>query len=447
MTLAQGPVSARALVEGLASGLYSSRALTETFLARIAADTTIHAVCTPEPERALLSADAADARRASGHPLGPLDGLPMTLKDALRVAGSRTTWGLGMYRNHIPRTTSKAAELLQSQGVVILGRTTVPTGSFDWNGRNTLHAECTNPHDPTLSPGGSSAGAAAAVASGLSPLDIGSDVAGSIRVPCHFCGVSGLRTTDGWLPISDIGPENLPTGFAHLTTFGPIARDVADLGIVLDVWAAALPVPERPLAEGPLAFSPSIDGLEIQPKTRDALERWLADRGAVEATPDVDFEALMDVWSTLVGFEMARGMPWYARNFPSRWLYGRFVIASRLGPGKMIDGLRQGLVASRRAYEAALARRAEAQARIDDFLSRHRAWALPVCPGSAPPLALSGKPIDGVAYTRWHGMLNCPTSVLGTPALALPLPVKGPPIGLQLHGPRFSDRALVAAFT
>jgi amidase len=446
MTLSPGPASARALADGLAAGRFTSRALTEAFLARIAADRTLHAVCTPEPARARRAADASDARRAKGEPIGPLDGLPITLKDAARVAGSKTTYGLRMYAGYVPRASSRTVAALEARGAVLLGRTTVPTGSFDWNGTNGLTPPCTNPHDASRSPGGSSAGAAAAVAGGLSPLDVGTDVAGSIRVPCHFCGVAGLRVTDGWVPIDDLGPEGLPVAYAHLVTPGPIAREVADLPLVLDAWAAEFQAPERPLGAGPLAFARGFGGLEADARTRDAMERWLADRGAVEAAPDVDADALFDDWGTLVGFEFARGMPWYARNTPTRWAYGLLAVRARLGAGPLTAAFRRGLVSSARAYEEALERLEAVRRHVDAFFERHRAWALPVCPGSATPLDRGGLPVDGVPYTRWHGLYNCPTAMFGTPALALPLPVEGMPIGLQIHGPRFSDRALVAAF-
>jgi amidase len=446
MTLNEGPISARALVDGLAQGRFTSRALTEAFLARIAADTHVHAVCTPEPERALRSADASDARRAAGQPLGPLDGLPMTLKDACRVGGSRTTYGLRTYARYVPSASAKALAALEARGVVVLGRSMVPAGSFDWNGRNPLVPECTNPHDPQRSPGGSSAGAAAGVAAGLSPLDVGSDIAGSIRLPAHFCGVSGLRTTDGWIPIDDMAPEGLPVGYAHLTTLGPIAREVADLSLVLDAWAEAFPADERPLAEGPIAASFGFSGVTADARTRAAMERWLSERDSVEATPDLDFAALFRDWGTIAGFEFARGLPWFGRNTPVRWAYGRFAVQPRLGEGPLTTHFRAGLLASARDYESALGRRAQAQSILDTFLTRHRAWALPVCPGSATLRSLGGQPIDGLPYTAWHGTLNCPTAVLGTPALALPLPVAGLPTGLQLHARRYADRALVRAF-
>ncbi|MBU6161671.1 MAG: hypothetical protein KGO50_11155, partial [Myxococcales bacterium] len=434
MSLAPGPVSARALANSLAVGAVTSRQLTESFLARIAADATVHAVCTVEAERALRSADASDARRSAGAVLGPLDGLPMTLKDAVRYGGSRTTYGLQMYRRYVPTTSSRVVAALEEQGVVVLGRTTVPTGSFDWNGRNTLFAACTNPHDASRSPGGSSAGAAAAVAAGLSPLDIGSDIAGSIRVPCHFCGVAGLRTTDGWLPIHDIAPAELKNGYENILAFGPIARDVDDLALILDAWAAVIPSTQQPLGNGPLAVSWSIDGLHADDRTRSAMEEWLAGQHAVEATPDVDFAELYRVWGTIAGFEFSRGLPWYARNTPIRWAWGKMSVGARLGKGPLSESFSYGMLASANEYERALEVREQAQHAMSRFFESYSTWVLPVCPGSAPPLSQEGTSIQGESYSRWHGTFNCPTAVLGTPALSLPLPVDGLPVGVQIHG-------------
>ncbi len=438
------PPTARALVDGLAVGRWTSRELTEAFLARMVAS-DLHAVCTVEADRARRDAAASDERRARGAPLGPLDGLPVTLKDAMRVAGSRTTYGLWLYRGYVPTRSSAAADALLRQGVVLLGRTTVPTGSFDWNGKNEVFPECVNPHDRSRSPGGSSAGAAAAVAAGLSPLDVGSDLGGSIRVPCHFCGVAGLRTTDGWVPAADCGPEGLPLGYEHLVALGPIAASADDLSLVLDVWAEAFPVAEKPLVDGPIAVSTTFAGLAPDPATRRALERWADGRAVVEAAPDVDPYEACRVWGIVCGFEFARGMPAFARHAPGRWIYGAAMIRPRLGPGLFTDAFVAGVHATPAEYATAMRRRAEVHAVVDAFFARHRAWALPVCGGPALPLTSSGRAIDGVPYATWIGAWNAPTALFGTPALTVPLPTVGLPIGLQIHGPRYGDRALVRA--
>lgn len=437
--------SARDLVDGLAAGRWTSAALTEEHLARIAAS-KLNAVNTVEAERARRDAAASDTRRAAGRTLGPLDGLPITLKDAMRVAGSRTTYGLLPYARYKPVTSSRAAAALLDGGAVLVGRTNVPTGSFDWNGKNELFPETCHPIDPARSPGGSSAGAAAAVASGLAALDVGSDLGGSIRVPCHWCGVYGLRTTDGWVPMADCAPEDLPTGYEHLVTLGPIAREAGDLALVLDAWAAAFPVQERALGDGPVAVTWSVLGLEAAPATRAAIERWLP-AGAMEAAPDVDLEQAFRDWGVISGFEFSRGMPWYGRPGLSRWIYGALLVQPRLGPGRFTTCFRAGLAATAADYEAAMARRDAVHAGLDAFFARYRAWALPITPGPALLRSQSGRAIDGVPYADHIGAWNAPTALFGTPALTIPLATSGLPLGVQVHGPRFSDRALVRGFS
>jgi amidase len=150
---------------------------------------------------ALLQAKESDARRAAGSPLSCLDGLPMTIKDAIRIKDRPTTYVMWPLRNYRPRSDSQLIKVLRSSGIVFLGRSAVPTAAFDWNCRNLVYPECVNPFDPQRTPGGSSGGAAAALAKGFTPLELGSDLGGSIRYPAHCCGVYGLRTTDGWLPV------------------------------------------------------------------------------------------------------------------------------------------------------------------------------------------------------------------------------------------------------
>jgi amidase len=160
-------------------------------------------------------ADAGETG-ASGQAFSALDGIPMTIKDTIRVKGYPSPYGTWFMRNYVPKADSRIVAALRASGLVILGRTAMPTAAFDWNCRNQVYPECVNPIDPENTPGGSSGGAAAALASGMTPLDLGSDVAGSIRYPAHCCGVFGLRMTDQWLPIDDVGAENSPSGVRQI---------------------------------------------------------------------------------------------------------------------------------------------------------------------------------------------------------------------------------------
>src|SRR5262249_43570132 len=158
------------------------------FLDRIRAlNPVVHAVVSDWSQSALEQARISDKRRADGRPLSRIDGLPMTLKDAFRIRDRITTYGIILFKYHRARSDAAVIEALRFAGVVFMGQTVVPTACFDWNCRNQVYPEAVNPYNPARTPGGSSGGAAAAVASGMTPLEIGSDMGGSIRYPAHCC--------------------------------------------------------------------------------------------------------------------------------------------------------------------------------------------------------------------------------------------------------------------
>ena len=166
--------SATSLARGLRNGHWTSIALTEHFLKRIREiNPQIHAVPYVFEKEALVQARESDARRAAGGALSAIDGLPMTIKDAARMKDSPSTYGLLLLRFHRPTSDCQLIAILRRSGVVFLGRTAVPTASFDWNCKNWVYPECVNSHDSSRTPGGSSGGAAAALARGLTPLELG----------------------------------------------------------------------------------------------------------------------------------------------------------------------------------------------------------------------------------------------------------------------------------
>ncbi|MEC8545110.1 MAG: amidase family protein, partial [SAR324 cluster bacterium] len=166
----------------------------------------IKAVSVLAADEALASARRADQELSAGSSeVGPLHGVPITLKDHAIVKGLRTTLGMPQYWNYRPSKDCELVARLRRAGAIILGRTNVPFGCYDWNCRNPIYPETVNPWDFSRTPGGSSGGAAAAIATGMTPLEMGSDLAGSIRLPSHCCGIFGLRTTDGLLPMNDVG--------------------------------------------------------------------------------------------------------------------------------------------------------------------------------------------------------------------------------------------------
>lgn len=225
----------------IAAGETSARAEVEAAIARIEErDGAINAVVVRDFERARAAADDADAAVARGD-RRPLLGVPMTVKEAFDVAGLPTTWGFEQHRGFVAGEDAVAVKRLKAAGAIILGKTNVPVGLADHQSFNPVYGRTVHPRDPDRSPGGSSGGAAAAVASGMVPLELGSDIGGSIRVPAAFNGIWGHKPTYGAL---DPDGHNFPgtDGAAPpLGVIGPLARDPDDLALALDLLA------DRPL--------------------------------------------------------------------------------------------------------------------------------------------------------------------------------------------------------
>lgn len=202
-------------------------------------DGRINAVVVRDFERAYEQARAADEARARARhadDLGPLCGLPMTVKEAFDVAGLATTWGLPACRDNVARTNAEAVDRLIAAGAIVFGKTNVPEALADCQSHNALFGTTNNPWDTRLTCGGSSGGSAAALAAGFTPIELGSDLGGSIRTPAHFCGVFSHKPSYGL--VSQIG-HSLSPGITQpdLGVIGPMARTAADLRLLLDILA------------------------------------------------------------------------------------------------------------------------------------------------------------------------------------------------------------------
>jgi amidase len=234
-----GPMyrTAGELVPALASRQVSSRELVDSAIARIEAlDPKIKAVVVRDFDRARAAADAADAALARGE-CHPLLGLPMTVKEAFNVAGLPTTWGHLKFKDWRPDADALVVQRLKAAGAIILGKTNVPVDLGDWQSYNEVYGTTNNPWDPTRSPGGSSGGAAAALAAGFVPLELGSDIGGSLRCPAHFCGVFSHKPSLDLVPWRGAGPPQTPAIAVRgdLAVIGPMARSAADLALELAV--------------------------------------------------------------------------------------------------------------------------------------------------------------------------------------------------------------------
>ena len=227
----------------------SSRELTATLLAWIeAANPGLNAVVELGAEQAAREAAAADQATARGGDLGPLHGVPMTVKDAFDAAGLHTTWGNPAFADHVAGSDATVVRRLRRAGAIVVGKTNVALmlGDFGQTA-NPLHGVTNNPWDPARTPGGSSGGAAAAVAAAMTFLEYGSDLVGSIRIPASYCGVYGLKPSVGSVPLTGFQPPGPPAGpsdMTYLSAVGPLGRSAGDLRTALRATAG----PEPPAA-------------------------------------------------------------------------------------------------------------------------------------------------------------------------------------------------------
>src|SRR5258708_35674637 len=218
--------SRRELVAMLGARQISGVELLEHVIARIEGlDQRINAVVVRDFERAHAAAVAADAALARGE-RAPLLGIPMTVKEAYNVAGLPTTWGMPMFKGWMPKEDSVAVARLKAAGAIIIGKTNVPFALSDWQSYNEIYGSTNNPWDLSRTPGGSSGGSAAALAAGYVPLEIGSDIAGSIRVPAAFCGVFRHKPSQALIPFPRVSVPTHEEPGAHggLSAPPPIAR-------------------------------------------------------------------------------------------------------------------------------------------------------------------------------------------------------------------------------
>ena len=435
--------SAGALARAVARRQVSAVELFEAAVRAIEAkDGPINAVVVRDFDRARDAAEAADAAVGRGE-RRPLLGVPMTVKDSHHVAGLPTTWGLAPFKGWTPKVDSTGVTRLKAAGAVILGKTNIPPSLGDWQADNPIYGRTNNPHDLSRSPGGSSGGGAAALASGMVPLEFGSDIGGSIRVPAHFCGVFGHKPTFDLVPQTGHQPPPFdgPAAGVEFGVVGPLARTAADLALAMAVLAG----PDGDLAHG--------YRLDLPPPRGGALADFrvliLADHPAAKADEEVlaPLEALAQRLQA-AGAEVSRSSPLTPDLAAAQRTYlgmlGAITGRGRPGATPAIDTF--AYMAGLDAIAAARAQWAELFETFDVVLAPPFGTA--AFPHTDEPdwpkrrLTINGEPTPYGAQIAWPGIATFP----GLPATCAPIArtKAGLPVGVQIIGPRFEDRTTIA---
>ena len=422
---------------------------------------SLNAVVAADPERALERARAIDDARSRGEATGLLAGLPMTIKDTFDVAGMAASSGLAEFRR---RMTGDAVAVAHARhaGAVIWGKTNVPVMAGDWQTANRLYGVTNNPWDLTRTPGGSSGGAAAALASRVTSLEIGSDIGGSLRVPASFCGVYAHKPTWGMVsPRGHVPPHPGSHAERDLNVVGPMARSARDLRLLLSVIeAGALASKAAPADLKTVRIGLWLDDplCPLDPEVRATLEAFAADLRAAGAAVEliqspIDMAALLFAYQTLLGAVLGEDMPAKTlRDLEMRRPFAKRELARGAGPLSSAAST-LAYTARHREWLTADAVRARLRHEIAAAFDSYSVILAPIAPVPAFPhdsrpfgarsLAMSdGQQIPYNAMLTWISL----ATALHLPATAIPagLTAGGLPVGAQLIGPLGSDARTLA---
>ena len=425
----------------------SARELLDLHLERIEErNPQLNAIVSLDPDRAREGARSADEALASGAEVGPLHGLPFAFKDTHAVAGWRTTYGSPLYRDHVPDRDELLVERVRRAGVVVVGRTNVPEFAAGSHTFNTVFGTTLNPVDPSRSAGGSSGGAACALAAGMVPLADGSDMGGSLRNPASFCGVVGLRPSLGRVPAWPLYNQWETTSGG-----GPLARNVGDLALLLSVLAGPDPRAPQALGDPGSAFAPPVSGSLAG--LRVALSVDLG--GAIEVDDEV---AAIVASSAEVFGSVADAHPDLSLADDTFRTLRAWHFQARFGAllAEHPDAFKQSLADNIRAGESltgadvarAYAQRTALSERMREFFERYDVLVLPV--SQVPPFpadqefptSINGRPM--ASYLDWMRAAYFIT-VTGCPAISVPFghTADGLPVGVQVVAAHGRDRFLL----
>jgi amidase len=436
----------------------SSREVVDYFLARVAAlDKPINSVVTVDAERARAEADAADATLARGEVCGSLHGVPMTIKDSFQTAGMRTTSGAPELASFIPQEDAWPVARLREAGAIIFGKTNLPIYAGDLQSYNEVFGTTNNPYDVSRTPGGSSGGSAAALACGFTPLELGSDIGGSIRLPSHMSGVVGHKPSYGIVPAHGQipGPPGTLT-LADLAVAGPMARTIEDLELGLDLmagpnrweqpaWRLKLPPPRRrALKNYRIAAWLDDPHCRVEPEVRLLLEnaaQKLVEAGVridTDARPGFTLEKVADTFLALLQSALAGGV--------SRDTIEHYAASTGNTPA---DRTRRILAMRHREWLSYNERRQQMRKRWEEFFQKWDAMLLPVMPCPAIPHDHSDPQAARLAQVGDEQLPYWDLVTWMAPAGACYLPVtvvpvgqlsNGLPVGIQIVGPYLHDR-------
>src|SRR5215471_9957159 len=427
----------------------SSREVVQAHLDRVEAiNAHLNAIVRLLPEQALAAADEADRLAADGTWLGPLHGIPFTVKENIDVAGTATTHGVPAMAEAIASVDAPPVERLRAAGAIALGRTNLPDFALRVHTDSALHGLTRNPWNPQRTSGGSSGGEAAALASGMSPLGLGTDLGGSLRNPAHCCGVASIKPSTGAVPSATvIPPQDMTSSYQLMSVNGVMARRIADVRAGFTAIAGqhprdplSVPAAFTDLAPGErpkVAVLPEPPGGSTHPEVAAAVRRAadaLADDGfkVTEAVPP-DYEQAAELWATILAADLRVLKP---------------LLDQLMGTGarQVIGYLTESLPASDLAgWATAHTARHGLARRWSLWYQQYPVLLSPVWSQPAFPLDFDVASLDGAIATLELIRPVLPANLLGTPAAVVPAGMAdGMPVGVQVMGGKYTELRCLA---
>ncbi|MFC6268508.1 amidase [Frigoriflavimonas asaccharolytica] len=416
-----------------------------------------------EKEEILEEARAKDLAIENGLELGLLHGLPLTIKDRFLVKGLKNSNGDPFLRNYIATEDAELVKRLKDVGAIIIGKTNTALYCIDWQSTNFWNGQTNNPYDISRVAGGSSGGSAASVASGFSPLVLGADAGGSIRVPAHFNGTCGLRPSENFLSNrGHLKVENKPQGRRHIITPGPLAKNVTDLILMMEVLGnnTKYELPELPpikLNDSKwnkmslnIAYSESINDTDVDAEYielfRDFINKIKKENHSLRVDhPKYDEQKAYVECSKIIGFEIGINNP----KVPLLASFMFAFIGIKYKDYLWAKGMALGQRLSNINYAKAIDYKDQFSEIYNSFLTIYDIWITPVCSFEAYKHQSAGRPFlvnnKKVDYTKAIASFTFTTAFSGHPIVVIPIAKKknGMPVGIQIHSKKWTDKKLL----
>ena len=424
----------------------------------------INAICDLKNEEEIIrEALQKDEDIKLGKQLGLLHGLPLTIKDAFLVKGLKNSNGDPLQRNYIAKEDAELIKRLKNEGAIIIGKTNTALYCIDWQSTNFWNGQTNNPYDLTRVAGGSSGGSAVSVSAGFSPLELGADAGGSIRVPAHFNGICGLRPTENFLSNKGhLKAPKKPQGRRHIVTPGPFARNVDDLILMMRVLGnnskyrlSELPQTDfndsqwdkKPLN---IAYSETINNVEVDIEYVNLIKKFISkikneSHNIKKDHPIYDEQKAYIEYSKILGFEMGMNSPQIP--FRATGIYAFMMLKYR--DHLWAKGTALGQRLSVLNYAKAIDYKDQFSEIYDTFLTKYNIWITPVCSFEAYKHQRAGKPFavndKKNGYTKAIASFNFTSAFSGHPIVVIPIGKKknGMPVGIQIHSKKWTDKKLL----